>query len=97
MYYGSSLYTASYGLVADGTTVYFNNGNMPYGTTFTVVASPNITDLAGNHLAAEFRSSFTTAPQPVVARPSVVTSTGRPRGLPAFPLRLPLPSLSARP
>lgn len=73
MYTGSSLYTSSYSLSADSTTIYFSSGNMPFSTVYTIVVSPNITDLAGNHLAAEFRSSFTTAPQPVVARPSVNT------------------------
>ncbi len=71
MYIGSALFTSTYSLSADSTTISFNSGSMPYGTVFTVVVSPNITDLAANHLAAEFRSSFTTAPQPVVARPSV--------------------------
>ncbi len=71
MYTGSTLYTSGYSLSGDSTTVYFSIGNMPYNTVFTVVAGPNITDLAGNHLAAEFRSSFTTAPQPVVQRPTV--------------------------
>jgi hypothetical protein len=71
MYTGSTLYTPSYSLSADATTIYFSSGTMPYATTYTVVVSPSVTDLAGNQLAAEFRSSFTTAPQPVVARPSV--------------------------
>lgn len=71
MYVGSSLYTSSYSLSGDSTTIYFNSGSLPYGTTYSVVVSPNVTDLAGNHLAGEFRSSFTTAPQPVVSRPSV--------------------------
>ena len=71
MYVGSALYTSSYNLSADSTTISFNTGNLPYGTTYTVVVSPNVTDLAGNHLASQFISSFTTAPQPVVSRPSV--------------------------
>lgn len=71
LYIGSNLYTTYYSLSQDSTTVSFSIGNMPYGTVFTVVATPNITDLAGNHLANEFRSSFTTAPQPVITRPSV--------------------------
>lgn len=71
VYVGSSLFTQSYSLSGDATTIYFSSGNLPYATTFTVVVSPSITDLAGNHLAAEYRSSFTTAPQPVVSRPSV--------------------------
>ena len=71
VYVGSNLYTAAYSLSGDATTVSFSTGSLPYATTYTVVVSPSITDLAGNHLAAEFRSSFTTAPQPVVSRPSV--------------------------
>ena len=71
MYVGSSLYTSSYNLSADATTISFNTGNLPYGTTFTVVAGVNVTDLQGNHPAAESRTSFTTAAQPVNTRPSV--------------------------
>jgi hypothetical protein len=73
IYNGSALYTSSNNLSGDGTTVSFNSGNLPFSTTFTVVVSPNIADLAGNHLAAEFSSTFTTAPQPVTAQPSVTT------------------------
>ncbi len=73
IYNGSTLYTSGFNLSGDATTVSFYSGAMPYGTTFTVVVSPGVTDLAGNHLAAEFRSSFTTAPQPLVTRPSVTS------------------------
>jgi large repetitive protein len=71
VYIGSSLYTANYSLSGDSTTIYFSTGAMPYGTTFTVVVSPNVVDMEGHPLGTEFRSSFTTAPQPVTTRPQV--------------------------
>ena len=74
IYNGSALYLGNnYSYSGDGTTLSFNTSNLPFGTTFTVVVSPNITDLAGNHLATEFSSTFTTAPQPVTAQPSVTS------------------------
>jgi hypothetical protein len=73
LYTGSTLYTAGYSLSQDSTTVSFSIGNLPYGTQFTVVVTPGVIDLANNHLAAEFRSTFTTAPQPLTTRPSVTS------------------------
>jgi hypothetical protein len=85
IYTGSTFYTSSYNLSADATTVSFNAANLPYGTTFTVVVNPAVTDLAGNALASQSRTSFTTAPQPVVTRPSVNTMRPAPgaTGVPA--------------
>jgi hypothetical protein len=71
LYNGSTLYTSSYTPSSDYTTIVFNTGYLPFSTTFTVVVSPNIADLAGNHLAAEFTSAFTTGPQPATAQPQV--------------------------
>ena len=52
IYNGSTLYTSNYSYSGDGTTLIFSSGNLPYGTTFTVVVNPAVTDLAGNHLAS---------------------------------------------
>ncbi len=73
IYTGSTMYTSSYTNSGDGTTLFFSSGNLPYGTTFTIVVSPNITDLAGNHLATEFSSTFATGPQPVIVPPTVTS------------------------
>ena len=71
IYAGSTLYTSSYSLSGDNTTVVFSTSSLPFSTTFTIVVNPEVTDLAGNHLAASYSTTFTTAPQPLVARPSV--------------------------
>jgi hypothetical protein len=71
LFNGNTLYTPSYTLSGDGTTLTFSSGNLPFSTTYTVAISPNITDLAGNHLATQFSSTFTTMPQPVTAQPTV--------------------------
>ena len=72
IYTGSTLYpNSTYTLSGDDTTLTFSSGNLPYSTTFTIVANPAITDLAGNHLAAEFTSTFTTGPQPSTSQPTV--------------------------
>ncbi|HEY3826888.1 MAG TPA: Ig-like domain-containing protein, partial [Bryobacteraceae bacterium] len=71
IYQGSSVYTRSFNVSFDATMVVFNAGNLPYNTTFTVVVTPNVADLAGNQLAAQFTSSFTTTPQPVTTVPTV--------------------------
>ena len=73
MFIGGSLYTQSFYTSFDSTTLSFNVGNMPYNTTFSVVITPNVTDLAGNHLAAQYVGTFTTAPQPVIARPTITS------------------------
>ena len=73
MFIGSTLYNRSFSTSFDSTTLTFSTGNLPYNTVFTVVVSPNVTDLAGNHPAAQYSATFTTAPQPAVARPTVVS------------------------
>src|SRR6185437_4024931 len=71
MYNGSTLYTSSYSVSNDNTMVIFSSGNLPFSTTFTVVVNPDVTDLAGNALAGEFSSTFTTGPAPVTGQPQV--------------------------
>jgi hypothetical protein len=73
IYSGSSVYTTSYGYSNDGTMLYFNVGNMPWGATFNIVVNPAVTDLAGNPLASEFSSTFTTMPRPLTSNPTVTT------------------------
>jgi YVTN family beta-propeller protein len=71
MFVGTNLYSQNFSSSFDSTSITFNTGYLNYGTTYTVVVTPDVTDLAGNHLAAEFRSSFTTAPQPSTTSPQV--------------------------
>ncbi len=40
--------------------------DLDYSTTYTATVTTDVTDLAGNHLPAEYRWSFTTAPPPRV-------------------------------
>jgi len=71
LYAGSNVYTRSFSLSFDNTTLTFNSGNLPYNTTFTVVVTPNVTDLANNYLASQYLSTFTTIPQPTTTVPTV--------------------------
>ncbi len=71
LYNGSTLLTQSYTPSSDYTTFTFNTGQLPYSTTLTVIVSPNVTDLAGNRLASEFSSTFTTGPQPTTSQPQI--------------------------
>ena len=71
LYRGSTLYTTGYSLSADATTLIFSSGNLPYGSTFTVVINPGVSDLEGNALGAEYSSSFSTMAQPDTTAPSV--------------------------
>ena len=72
LYNGSTLVTSGYSTSNDYTTLIFNNSYLAFSTTYTVVVSPNATDLAGNQLSpGEFRSTFTTGPAPVTTQPSV--------------------------
>jgi hypothetical protein len=71
IFVGSTLYNRSFNVSFDNTTLTFNAGNLPYNTTFTVVVTPAVTDLANNHLASQYISSFTTIPQPTTAVPTV--------------------------
>ena len=73
LYNGSTLVTSSYSPSSDYTTIVFNNSYLPFSTTFTVVVNPNVTDLFGNHLAAEFSSTFATGPAPMTSQPTVTT------------------------
>jgi methionine-rich copper-binding protein CopC len=71
IYKGSTLYTSSYSVSNDNTTIIFSSGNLPFTTTFTVVVNPDVTDLAGNALGTEFTSTFTTGPAPAITQPQV--------------------------
>ncbi|HTA45517.1 MAG TPA: Ig-like domain-containing protein [Bryobacteraceae bacterium] len=71
IYNGSTLFTQNYTYSSDGTTLIFSTGNMPFAAALTVVVSPNVTDLEGNHLATEFSSTFATMTQPVTTQPQV--------------------------
>jgi hypothetical protein len=71
MFMGSTLYSQSFSASFDNTTLTFNPGNLPYSTTFTVVVTPNVADLAGNHLAAQYLATFTTIAQPTTTVPTV--------------------------
>jgi hypothetical protein len=73
LFHGSALVTSGYSPSNDYTTIVFSTGYLPFATTFTVAVSPNITDLAGNHLASEFSSTFTTGAAPVTTQPTVAT------------------------
>jgi len=48
---------------ADNRTIMLN-ARLPYDSTITVIVNNGVLDLSGNPLAAPFRSSFTTIPQP---------------------------------
>jgi uncharacterized repeat protein (TIGR01451 family) len=72
LYNGSALVTSNAAISPDGTSLTFYAGNLAYGTTYTVVITPYVTDLAGNSLPAQFTSTFTTAPRPVTSRPQVI-------------------------
>ncbi len=74
LYVGTNVYTRSFSTSFDNTTLTFNSGNLPYSTTFTVVVTPNVTDLANNHLAGQFISTFTTIPQPTTTVPTVTAT-----------------------
>lgn len=78
MFVGTTLYSQSYSSSSDSTSVTFNVGNLSYGTTYAVVIAPGVTDLAGNHPAAQFTSSFTTAPQPATTSPQVTAQRPAP-------------------
>jgi Bacterial Ig-like domain len=72
IYVGSSLKPWGGTVSSDGTNITFNTNNLPYNTTFTVVIDPSATDTSGNQMASQFRSTFTTAAQPLNSRPSIV-------------------------
>ena len=71
LFVGSTLYTRNFSLSFDNTTLTFNPGSLPYSTTFTVVVTPNVTDLANNNLASQYTSTFTTIAQPTTTVPTV--------------------------
>ena len=71
LFIGSALYTSGASVSSDSTMATFNTGNLTYGTTFTVVVSPNVTDASGNPLGSEFTSTFTTIPSDNTIHPSV--------------------------
>lgn len=75
LYVGSNLVTSNVSISRDTTSFTFNT-SLNYSTTYTVVLTPNVTDLAGNHLAAQVTSSFTTMDRPSTSDPVVQTQVG---------------------
>lgn len=71
LFVGSVLYSNGVSLSSDSTTATFNLGGLSYGTTFTVVVGPNVTDVYGNPLGSEFTSTFTTVQSDNTIHPSV--------------------------
>ena len=71
VYQASRLVSQSYSVSRDGTTLTFSPGALSFGTTYTLVVNPNVSDLAGNPLGNEYTSRFTTTPSPAVSGPSV--------------------------
>jgi hypothetical protein len=72
LYNGGTLNTTSATYSADFQTVTLNVGALPGNTLFTVVATSNARDYAGNALVP-FTSTFTTAPIPNGTRPSITS------------------------
>jgi len=71
LFVGSTLYTSGVSMSSDSTMATFYTGSLSYGTTFTVVVSPNATDVSGNPLGSEFTSTFTTVQNDNTIHPSV--------------------------
>ena len=71
LFIGSTVYTSGESVSSDSTMATFYSGSLSYGTTFTVVVSPNVTDASGNPLGSEFTSTFTTIPSDNTIHPSV--------------------------
>ncbi|MGA2534763.1 MAG: Ig-like domain-containing protein [Terracidiphilus sp.] len=71
LFIGSVLYTSGVSVSSDSTSATFYTGSLNYGTTFTAVVSPNVTDASGNPLGSEFTSTFTTIPSDNTVHPSV--------------------------
>ena len=71
LFVGSVLYTNGVSLSSDSTMATFNSGYLQYGTTYTVVVGPNVTDISGNPLGSEFTSTFTTVTGDSTIHPSV--------------------------
>ena len=75
VYRGTALVNGGGSLSRDLTSFTFN-GTLQYGTTYTVVVTPNVTDLAGNHVPAQVLSNFTTMAAPPTAGPSEMAQLG---------------------
>ncbi|MGN6593989.1 MAG: Ig-like domain-containing protein [Terriglobales bacterium] len=69
LYSGYTNLNASVNRSSDNRTVTLSVA-LPYGSTITVAAGTGVTDLAGNAMAAPFRSSFTTIAYPHTGTPS---------------------------
>jgi hypothetical protein len=72
LFNGSTRISASVSLSSDNRSAVLNASNLPLGATLTVVASTDITDISGNHLAP-FSSSFTVTSEANVDRPTIVS------------------------
>src|SRR5258708_1751647 len=71
LFSGSVLYSNGLSLSPDSTTATFNVGRPSYGTAYTVVVGPNVTDVYGNPLGSEFTSTFATVQSDNTTHPSV--------------------------
>ena len=71
LFIGSTLYTSGVSISSDSTSATFYTGRLSYGTSFTAVVSPNVTDASGNPLGSEFTSTFATIPSDNTTHPSV--------------------------
>ena len=71
LFIGSQLYSTDVTLSSDGRTATFYVGSLQYGTTFSLVVSPNVIDVSGNRLTQEFSSTFSTAPRDNTSPPQV--------------------------
>ena len=70
LYSGYTNLGASVSHSADNRMVMLNRA-LPYGTTITVVAGTGVQDVAGNALAAQFRSTFATLAPELFGTPTV--------------------------
>ncbi|HWG38018.1 MAG TPA: Ig-like domain-containing protein [Terriglobales bacterium] len=76
IYQGTTLVTGNSGALSRDLTSYTFTPSLSYGTTYTVVVTPGVTDLASNHLPAQVTSSFTTMPRPPTSGPTEQVNIG---------------------
>lgn len=76
IYQGTNLVTGSSGSLSRDLTSYTFNPGLQYGTTYTAVVSPGVTDLAGNPLPAQVTASFTTMARPPTTGPTEQVNIG---------------------
>ncbi len=76
LYTGTTLVTKSVSVSHDTTAITFSNSTLSYGTTYTVVITPGVTDLANNQIASQVTASFTTLARPSTSSPEEQTVVG---------------------